>query len=494
MKKHLTSLRAYLEELREIGDLREIDDEVSTELEAGAVIRYAVENQLPAPLFNRLAGHRPGYRILGAPGALSSLPEARWARVALSLGLEPGTHPLAIVDELAVALDAEPIPPVEITDAPCQQNVLLGDEATLDAFPVPLVHVGDAGRYLNTWGVIIVRSPDGSWTNWAITRVMAADSRTLVVMINPPQDIGKIYAMWKERGEPMPAALVQGSEPAIPFAGGMALPSGRDESGYLGGYFGEPLEVTRCRTVDLQVPASAEIVVEGHVSLDETLPEGPMGEFFGYISGQPRQRPVFHISAITHRDDPILPVVSAGKPVEEVHTVVGPTHAAEVLRNLRGAGLPVTAAWLIPEGSCTLAAITVPREWRQWGGGIHTTTRMLTRAIANVVLRPKVGFWITRILVLDDDLDPTDLRDLAWGFATRCHPVQGQVLIEDQLFTPLHIIYSAAEMQTLSGPKMAYDCLLSPDADKRPVSTAFEQNFPEHIKRRARALWDRPGS
>ncbi|MEU7055854.1 UbiD family decarboxylase [Streptomyces sp. NPDC046197] len=489
MKNHLTSLRAYVDALSELGDLREFDEEVDPDLEVGAVIRHGVENRLPAQLFNRLRGYPSGQRILGAPGALSSLSGAPWARVALSLGLGPHTRPLDLVEHLATALEAKPVPPVTVSEAPCQEYVLLGPDASLDALPVPLVHAGDAGRYINTWGILVVRSPDGAWTNWAITRVMAAGSRQLVVMINPPQDIGKIYARWKQRGEPMPAALVQGAEPAIPFAGGMALPSGCDEAGFLGGWFGEPLQVVRCRTVDLEVPATAEIVVEGTVSLDETLPEGPMGEFYGYISGQPRERPVFDVTAVTHRHDPILPVVSAGKPVEEVHTVVGPTHSAEVLRNLRMAGLPVTAVWLVPEASCTVAAVTVPREWRQWGGGIHTTTRMLTRAIAGVVLRPKVGFWLTRVLVLDDDIDPTDLRDLSWGLATRCHPVAGQVLFEDQLFTPLHINYTPEEFRTLSGPKMAYDCLLPPDAERRPVSTAFAQNFPQHIKDRALGLW-----
>ncbi len=489
MKKHLKSLREYLEVLHDLGDVREIRDEVDTDTEVGAVIRYGVENQMPAPLFTRIRGHKPGFRILGSPGALSSLPEARWARVALSLGLDPAAHPLDIVQELMATRDKDPIPPVTTDAAPCQQNVLLGEDATLDAFPVPLVHVGDGGRYINTWGAIVVRTPDGAWTNWSITRVKVVDSRTMTVLINPPQDIGKIYAMWRERGEPMPAALVQGCEPAIPFACGMGLPSGLDESAYLGAHFGEPLEVARCRTVDLEVPATAEIVIEGHVSLDETAPEGPMGEFFGYISGSPRPRPVFRITAITHRDDPVLPVVSAGKPVEEVHTAVGIANSAEALANLRQAGLPVTAAWLIPEGASTILAVTVPLDWKHPRYGVHTTTRMLTRAIAQAVLQPKVSFWVTRIMVFDDDIDPTQLRDLMWGFATRCHPTRGQLLIEDQIFTPLHIFYSAEEMLTLSGPKMAYDCLLSPDADKRPQSTAFRENFPDRIQRRALAIW-----
>ncbi len=488
MKKHVKSMREHLAALAGLGDLREVRAEVDTHLEIGAVIRWSVENRDPAPLFTNIRGYEPGFRVLGAPGALSSLPEARYARVAMALGLDPATHPLEIVEELATAKQLIPIPPVIVDSGPCQQNVLPGTEADLKKFPVPLIHDGDGGRYINTWGAIVVRTPDGTWTNWSIARVMMLDGQTMVGMIRPLQDVGKIFQMWRDRGEPMPFALVQGCEPAIPFACGMGLPSGVDEVGYLGAYFGEPLEVVRCKTVDLEAPATAEIVIEGHVACDETAPEGPMGEYFGYLTGKPAPWPVFHISAITHRDDPILPVVSAGKPVEEDHTAVGISYAAEALCTLRSADLPITNVWIVPESAINLLVVTVPRDWKRRSP--YTSTRMLTRAIAQTVLRPKVGYWITRIMVLDDDIDPTDLRDLLWAFHTRNHPTRGQLLIEDQRVTPLHIFYSDEEKFGAGGPKVAYDCLQDHDAAKRPRSTAFKENFSPEIQRRALAVWD----
>ncbi|MGW2582743.1 UbiD family decarboxylase [Streptomyces virginiae] len=487
MTKHLTSLRDHLAALDELGDVRELRTPADTHLEIGAVIRRSAENRDPAPLFTAVKGYAPGFRVLGAPAALSSAPGAPWARVALSLGLDAAAHPLDIVEELAAARGREPIAPVVVDRGPCQENVLLGEDATLDAFPVPLIHDGDGGRYINTWGAIVVRTPDGSWTNWSIARVMMIDGRRMAGMVRPLQDVGKIFKLWRDRGEPMPFALVQGAEPAVPFACGMGLPSGTDEAGYLGAHFGEPLELVRCKTVDLDVPATAEIVIEGHVSLDETAPEGPMGEYAGYLTGKANPWPVFHISAITHRDDPILPVVSAGKPVEEDHTAVGTTYSAEALHQLRAAGLPVTAAWIVPESAINLLAVTVPRDWRERSA--FTSTRMLTRAIAHQALRPKVGYWITRIMVLDDDIDPTDLRDLMWAFHTRSHPTRGQIVIEDQKVTPLHVVYSPEELAE-GGAKIAYDCLLHPDEDKRARSTAFKDNFSADIQARALAIWE----
>src|SRR5580765_5695079 len=165
MNKHITSLRAYLDQLRDLGDLREIGAAVDTELEIGAIIRRAVERNDPAPLFTSIRGHAEGFRVLGSPGALSSVPGAPWARAALSLGLDAYVHPREIVEALLAARYVEPIEPIEVDDAPCQENVLLGADADLDRFPVPLIHDGDGGRYINTWGVLVVRTPVGSWTN-----------------------------------------------------------------------------------------------------------------------------------------------------------------------------------------------------------------------------------------------------------------------------------------------------------------------------------------
>lgn len=485
MKKHLKSVRDYLEALDALGDLNVIGQEVDTDLEIGAVIRKTVEHEAAAPLFTKVRDH-PGFRVFGAPAALSPVPGSRWARAAISLGLDPAAHPLEIVSELAAARTARPVPPVTVESAPCQRHVLLGEEADLDALPIPLIHDGDGGRYVNTWGAIVVRTPDGTWTNWSIARVMKLDKHTMTGLIIPAQDIGRIYRMWQQRGEPMPFALAQGVEPAIPFVCGMGLPSGVDESGYLGAHFDEPIEVVRCASVDLEVPATAEIVIEGHVSIDGTGPEGPMGEYLGYLSGSTQQRPLFHVSAITHRDDAVLPVVSAGKPVDEDHTVVALTESANALVNLRAANLPVTSAWLVPESAVNLLVVTVPRGWKDMG--LHINSRMLTRAIAQQALRPKVGLWTTRVMVVDDDIDPTDLRDVIWAFTTRSHPTRGLVTMEDQRVTVLHIFYSDEERTRTGGPKMAYDCLLDPDEARRPRLTAFKDNFPPHIQDRATAI------
>ena len=123
------------------------------------------------------------------------------------------------------------MPPVlvDAARAPCRQNVLLVDEASLDRFPIPIVHEHDGGRYANTWGTLIVKTPDGSWVNWSIARVMKIDGKRMTGLIIQPQHIGLIWKQWVAHGEPMPFALVQGPEPAISCVSGIPLPNEMNE-------------------------------------------------------------------------------------------------------------------------------------------------------------------------------------------------------------------------------------------------------------------------
>ena len=486
-KRRLGSLREYLDALDAHGDLREIDREVDTHLEIGAITRRTTEISGPAVLFNRIKGHHRGFRVLGAPAALSSLPHARYSRVAMSLGFHPGTHPLEMVEALTRAQSLDPIEPVTVSHGPCRQNVLLGEDADLTRLPVPLLHDGDGGPYLNTWGTFIVGTPDGTWVNWSISRAMLVDGKHFTPLVIPVfQHLGTICAEWAELGKPAPFALVQGAEPAVPFASAMSLPDGVSESAFLGGYYGEAVRVVRCETVDLRVPATAEIVIEGHLSMEDTRLEGPMGETTGYMSTHVRPMPTCTVTAITHRDNAILPVVTAGKAVDEDHTAVGVPASAIILNALRKNGIPATNAWMVPESALHVLAVTLPQDWPERTG--ITSSHEVTRRIAEIVCDTRVVIWLSQVMVLDDDLDVTDHRDLMWGFATRTHPVKDQVVIPQRPFNNLMICYGEEEQASYRAPLLAFDSLLL-QGEGRPRSTAFDLNYPEDLRRRILDNW-----
>src|SRR5262249_47071649 len=159
-----------------------------------------------------------------------------------------------------------------------------------------------------------------------------------------------------------------GTEPVIPFVSGMPLADHVNEADFIGGYLGEPVDVVDCETVDLQVPATSEIVIEGTLSPHETALEGPMGEYSGYLSpGGGSPNPVYHVTAMTYRDDPILPVVAAGEPAEENHTCWGLAVSAQVLWELCTQGFPVAMCFCPFASAGHWLVVTVKSSYRDRG-------------------------------------------------------------------------------------------------------------------------------
>lgn len=277
------SFRAFVDALREDGDLVEINDECDPNLEVGAVIRRVCETDGKAPLFNKLKGQDQNglWRILGAPNSLRSNPEQRFGRLARHLNLPVTSTMKDILDKMVSAKTSTPIPPKIVETGPCKDFRLTPDQFDLTKLPAPLLHKSDGGKYVQTYGMHIIKSPDGKWVNWSIARAMVYDRNHLVGLVIEPQHIWQIHQQWKKIGKDMPWALAFGVPPAAIMAASMPLPDGLSEAEYIGSLVGSPLEVTKCETNDLYVPANAEIVFEGSCSITETGGEGPFGEMHG---------------------------------------------------------------------------------------------------------------------------------------------------------------------------------------------------------------------
>ncbi len=487
---HLKSLREFLDALRAIGDLQEIDREVDWNLEMGAVTRRSMDLRAPAPLFNRISGVEPGFRALGAPGGLSRHPKYPFGRVNLALGLPPEAPPLEAVMALARARRKPLVPPrvVSSSGAPCKENILKGADVDLLRFPTPWIHGADGGRYFQTYGLNIVRTPDGAWTNWSINRMMLVDRNRLACLIPPNQHLGMIHAQWKNRGEPTPIAVALGVEPALPFVGGMPIPEGMDETAYLGAYFGEPIELVPAETVPLQVPATAEIVVEGHVSHTDVVTEGPMDEYPGYVGHEASPKPVLHVSAITFRNDPILPFSVAGAPVDENHTGWGLPHAAEILHLLECAQLPIAACWMVLESACHWLVIAAAPDWHD---RLNLNSPEFANRIGEIVFHSKPGFGVAKILLIEHDIDITDAAQIVWAFASRAHPSHGEIYFKNEAQNILPVFLDANEKFSFRVTKVIYNCLMAdrfPRAE-RPVRSDLEHGWPAEIRRRVVDQW-----
>jgi 4-hydroxy-3-polyprenylbenzoate decarboxylase len=341
--------------------------------------------------------------------------------------------------------------------------------------------------------MIGVRTPDGQWTNWSVARIMVLDARRATGVIVPFQHIGKVFAQWAQLGRDMPFVIALGVEPLVLMAAGMPLPDELDEVDYVGGYLGEPVEVVRAETVDLDVPATSEIVLEGHVSVTETAPEGPMGDYGGYM--YPTHAipfPVYTVEAMTFRDEPIYPFTCAGEPPEEDHTIVGVGAAGEACHLLRGAGLPISTVWCPFEAADGWMAVMVPADW----GETHPEPRELCLQIAQTVLATKVGQAIKTFIVCEDDIDPSNLGELVWAIDGRNdRGPDGQILIENVVGWPMTPYLNPHPEDFPAGwntNRIVQNCL-GPAGTKRPARTAFRLNYPAELREHVLAHWDSDG-
>ena len=304
-------LRQWIGLLEKEGELRRIGALVDWDRELGAITRRVLEKKGPALLFENIKGYRTGRCTRLLASGLGSLP-----RLALALGF-PQDVPNRDLVQHVLRKNRESIAPRIVATGPIKDVVVRGKAVDQTEFPVPRWHYLEGGRYIHTFSGIVTRDPDTRVMNVGIYRGMIGTKNTTpFLLIKGGQHWGQHFLKYAARGEPMPVACVIGWDPIMPFLAGSPIPAGVCEWDVMGAYRGEPAELVRCETVDLEVPAGAEIVVEGFISDDPATyeTEGPFGEFTGYVSDIPTPRPTMRITCITHRRDAVLRRCLAGPP------------------------------------------------------------------------------------------------------------------------------------------------------------------------------------
>ena len=491
------SYRDYLDTLKSMGELIEINDEVDWYLELGAIFRHTAETLSPGAIFNKVKGCPPGFRAADFGMGKSGTPGQPWARLAVMLGLPTDMDLISIQHAYLDAIDSgtrQPPHMVDAASAPCKQNKWLGDDIDITKFPAPVGHDGDGGRYINTAGINIVRTPDGRWTNWSTNRGEIVDRNHMTGLWMKNQHNWMIWRMWAEEGKDMPWAVAMGVSPVVATQAGSRCPDWVDEYDRASALLDGAIEMVGCETNDLLVPADCEIVIEGVVSHNEVEHEGPFGEYPGYM-GDDRMGPMPRqtITAVTFRNDPILPISLPGVPTDNCHVSQGFFNSADTTVALRAAGLPVIDANLLFESALCWLVVRVREDW-------HSVTGWTVDELMN-----KIGttYWTqhiltcTKILVVGEDIDPADPNAVAWAFATRNHPQLGAYNFPDleQYGSGLEAYHSQAELVRGKGGLVVYSCLTLQEGLGLPkkVVLSFEQNYPEAIQAKVRDNWVRWG-
>ncbi|MEW6752092.1 MAG: UbiD family decarboxylase [Candidatus Latescibacterota bacterium] len=298
------TLREFICRLEQEGRLRRFAAPVDWKHEIGRLTRQAD----CALLFENVRGY-PGQSVF--TNGLRT-----YAQIALALGLPSSAGPRQSAQAVRRAL-ARPLPPVQVSSGPvCSHVVEQGID--LERFPVPWWSELDGGRYVGTWHLNITRSPDTGERNVGVYRMQVKGPATTALSVSSGSHIARHIAQAEKRGTDLEMAVAIGVPESLVMVAGAALPYGTDELAVGGALEGSPVELVPCRTVDLLVPATAEIVLEGRVKAGERVPDGPYLDYAGFPSADPQAR-LFEVTGLMFRDRPVFRGTSVGPAGAEDH-------------------------------------------------------------------------------------------------------------------------------------------------------------------------------
>ena len=394
-------MRDFLHHLERSGSLVRIRDEVAPEHELAAYLRKASDmgDEGPALLFENIRGHE--VRVAGGLFA-----NRRLMLEALETTEEDANSKyLDAIDNL--------VEHKVIEEGPCNEVVRLGEEADLTAFPFPTYCELDGGPFI-TLGIAISRDPEDGGKNASIYRHQVLGKRRLGVLSPPPHHLGVHYKKAEALDKPLELAIALGVPPSALVATQWEAGYGVDELTLAGALMGEPLEVVKCRTVDLEVPAGAEIIIEGRMQPGVREHEGPFGEYTGYYT-RASDKPVMEVSAITHRRNPILLAGMSGVPTTDNHVLKMIPMEASCYAMLKRKFAGIKRVHFHGSGGVGLMCIVAMKQY--------------ARNEARQVLATLLGSQGSKLaVVVDEDIEIHDMDKVMWAICTRAQ-AQKDVMI-----------------------------------------------------------------
>jgi 4-hydroxy-3-polyprenylbenzoate decarboxylase len=492
-----SELREFIQALEAAGGLSRVYEPVSPHLEIAELTdrmsKSPAAQILPdAPGFLATGGkallfEKPkGYEVPVAINLFGSL-----SRISLALGV---AHPNDVAERISEMLELKPpqglrekvallprlleaanFPPRTVKSAPCQEVVLEGDKVDLGQLPVLTCWPGDGGPYI-TFPLVITREPGTERANMGIYRMQVFSRNETGMHWHVHKDGARHFDMVKKRGESLPVSVAIGADPVTCYAASAPLPGGIDEFLFAGFLRRKPVDVVKCKTNDLLVPASAEIVLEGYVHPAEPLkPEGPFGDHTGYYSPVD-DYPVFHVECVTRRRDPIYHTTIVGKPPHEDYFLGYAT--TRIFLPLMKLMLPeLVDICAPPEGvfhNCVIASIAkrYPGQARRVMAGLWGMGQMS---------------FARSIIVVDEDVPVEDLSEVAFQAFSNTDPRRDLMFFEG----PTDVLDHAAP-QPFFGSKVGIDAT-------RKIAGETTREWPDEIKmsdevkRRVDELWGRIG-
>jgi 4-hydroxy-3-polyprenylbenzoate decarboxylase len=483
MKYH--DLRDFITQLEKQGELKRITVPVNPCLEMTEICDRVLKQKGPALLFEYPVGSNIPVlaNLFGTP-----------RRVAMGMGAESVTELRGIGELLAYLKEPEPpkgmrdaleklpvfkqvlnMAPKIIKSPACQELVRQGDEIDLGDYPIQTCWPEDAGPLI-TWPLVITRGPNKERQNLGIYRQQVIGKNKVIMRWLAHRGGALDFKEWQKAhpGQPFPVAVALGADPATILAAVTPVPDSLSEYGFAGLLRGSKTEVAHCLLSDLQVPASAEIVLEGFIYPGETAPEGPFGDHTGYYN-EVDEFPVFTIERITQRQAPIYHSTFTGRPPDEP-AILGVALNEVFVPILQKQFPEIVDFYLPPEGcSYRMAVISMKKQYAGHAKRVMLGTWSHLRQ-----------FMYTKfVIVVDDDVDVRNWEDVIWAITTRMDPVRDLTLLEN---TPIDYLDFASPVSGL-GSKVGFDA-----TNKWPGETNREWGRPiamsDAVIQKVNGMWD----
>lgn len=440
----MRDLRMWLDQVKAADDLLQLN-QVHWDQEIGIVTAEMSTRKGPAVLFDKIPDVPQGFRVL------TNMLVTR-KRIALTCNLPECASDNEFIDMLGdkpekwekKALDFKH---KQVETSPLFENMLQGEKVDTGIFPTPRWHEEDGGRYIGTGCAVIMRDPDTGHVNLGTYRVMVYDKNKVTVYISPGKHGNLVLQKYKQRKQKCPVAISLGHDPLILMVSSLPIPAHICEYDYAGAILGEPIETVAGPVTGLPLPASGEIVLEGFIDPENLVPEGPFGEWTGYYAGGTEMAPLMKVEAILHRNDPIITGCSPARRGDEYEVMhyLSFLRSALIKKALIGAGIPGVKGVYAPAVGGSRLLVNVSIEQKYAG---HA------RQAAFVASQCYEGAYAGRyVVVVDHDIDATDMNEVLWAILTRSDPHTDIDIIRRAWSTRLDPMSSA---YSSSGSKNAF--------------------------------------
>jgi len=425
-KENMTDdLRGWLAKADQIGRLKRVDG-ADWDLEIGAISGLNVRKEDgPTLLFDNIKDYPRGFRVLTCSNHTRPLLE-------LTFNLPPSQTTMKLVESMREKVPEwerrlKEFPYDVVKTGPILENIRSGKDVNLLQFPVPRWHERDGGRYIGTGDAIITQDPETGDINLGTYRVMVHDEKTTAIYISPGKHGRMHYEKYHSLGKPCPVAMSFGHHPLIFRAAATEVPFG-SEYQFVGAVNGKSVQVIEEEITGLPIPADSEIVAVGWIPPGKTKMEGPFGEWTGYYASNERPTPVVEVERIYFRNEPILMGAPPFRPPYETTLFIIVKGSAILWNSLVKSGVPdIKGVWMSEVGHQQLVIVSLKQRYPG-----HARQAALL-ACQN---RP-AAYHGRYVIVVDEDIDPSDIRQVLWAVCTRSDPEKDIEILRGLWSTPL---------------------------------------------------------